>query len=188
MASPNQMMIALLGLLAVAGYQNRDKLGELFGRISGRDAGALPPSQPGTSPTNSTTVPGSAGTDAGLGGLLGGLGGLFGGGGQARGGGIGGAIGELMESFSGSGHGDTVKSWVETGPNRPVTTSQLENALGADTITSLTRQTGLSRDELLARLQAILPEAVDKMTPEGRLPTQAESTAMISRIQKEAGL
>jgi uncharacterized protein YidB (DUF937 family) len=35
------------------------------------------------------------------------------------------------------------------------------------------KQTGLSRDELLKRLSQVLPEAVDKMTPEGRLPTAA---------------
>jgi len=182
MASSNQM-IALLGLLAVAGYQNRDKLGELFGKVAGGGAGVAPPPPQGTPPQ---TAPNTTAADAGLGGLLGGLGGLLGGGGQAAsGGGIGGALGELMDSFSGSGHGDTVKSWVETGPNRGVTGSQLESALGADTIDTLTKQTGLSRDELLARLQAVLPDAVDKMTPDGRLPTQAESTAMMTRIQAQ---
>jgi uncharacterized protein YidB (DUF937 family) len=174
-------MIALLGLLAVAGYQNRDKLGELFGKLSAGGAGAAPLPGPGTRQPQAT-APDRTGTDAGLGGLLGGLGGLLGGSGQARGG-IGGALSELVDSFSRSGHAETAKSWVETGPNRQLSSGQLESALGADTIGSLTRQTGLSQDELLARLQSILPEAVDKMTPEGRLPTPAEDEAMLARMQ-----
>src|SRR6185436_11925968 len=81
--------------------------------------GVAPPPVQGTPPQ---AAPNTTAADAGLGGLLGGLGGLLGGGGQAAsGGGIGGALGDLMDSFSGSGHGDTVKSWVETGPNRGVT-------------------------------------------------------------------
>jgi uncharacterized protein YidB (DUF937 family) len=168
----SNQMIALLGLLAVAGYQNRDKLGELLGKVTGGGAGVAPPPPPGTPGAPPQAAPNITGANAGLGGLLGGLGGLLGGSGQAStGGGIGGVLGELMNSFSGNGHGETVRSWVETGPNRPVTGSQLESALGADTIDSLTKQTGLSRDELLARLQAVLPAAVDKMTPDGRLPT-----------------
>jgi uncharacterized protein YidB (DUF937 family) len=170
MASSNQM-IALLGLLAVAGYQNRDKLGELFGKVSGGGAGVAPPTPQGT-PSTPPQARDTTAADTGLGGLLGGLGGLLGGSGQAAaGGGIGGVLGELLDTFSGKGHGDIVKSWVDTGPNRAVTGGQLESALGADTIGSLIKQTGLSRDELLARLQAVLPEAVDKMTPDGRLPT-----------------
>src|SRR6185436_457318 len=118
----SNQMIALLGLLAVAGYQNRDKLGELLGKVSGGGAGVAPPPPQGTPPTPPQAAPNTTAANAGLGGLLGGLGGLLGGGGQAAsGGGIRGALGDLMDSFSGSGHGDTVKSWVETGPNRGVT-------------------------------------------------------------------
>src|SRR5664279_2082468 len=116
MASSNQM-IALLGMLAVAGYQNRDKLGELLGKVTGGGAGVAPPLPRGTPPTPSQGTPNTTAANAGLGGLLGSLGGLLGGSGQAgAGGGIGGILGELMDSFSGNGHGDTVRSWVETGP------------------------------------------------------------------------
>ena len=157
-------MTALLALLAVAGYQNRDRLGEMLGKITGQ--GQSNPSSEANTGLGSESP--SAG---GLGGLLGGL---FGGAsaGQATTGGL----GELIENITAKGHGEVADSWVRTGPNKELGTGQLADALGSDTIEQLTRQTGLSRDELLSRLQSVLPTAVDKLTPEGRLPTEAETS------------
>ncbi len=153
-------LIALLGLLAVAGYQNRDKLGEMLGKITN------PQSAPGTP---SGTGQGSGG----LGGLLGNLGGLFGG--AATGGGIAGTLGDLLNGFHKSGQGDVAQSWVSTGPNREPTATDLNAALGDDAIQQLMAQTGLSKEELLTRLKTVLPTAVDSLTPEGRLPTEDEA-------------
>ena len=147
-------MTALLGLLAIAGYQNRDKLSEMIGGLGGGASGA----------------PGGAGSTGGAGGL-GGLGGLLGGlGGAGAGGLLSGGLGELMDRFKQNGHGDTAESWVGTGPNKEVAPHQLEQAIGPDVLENLTKQTGLSREELLSRLSRELPQAVDKYTPEGRLP------------------
>lgn len=163
-------MTALLGLLAVAGYQNRDKLSEMLGS-RGQGAGG--------------TGLGGASAGGGLGGALGGLlggqggasgqgglGGLLGGlaGGAGLGGVLGGGLSEMQGRFRQAGHGDTVDSWVGAGPNREVSPRDLEQAIGEDTIADLTEQTGLSRDELLARLSRELPNAVDRYTPDGRLP------------------
>ena len=79
-----------------------------------------------------------------------------------------------MDRFKQSGQSETADSWVATGPNKEVTPSQLERAIGPDVLETLSKQTGLSRDELLARLSRELPGAVDKYTPQGRLPTEAE--------------
>ena len=79
-----------------------------------------------------------------------------------------------MDRFKQSGQGETANSWVKTGPNKPVTPSQLEQAIGPEVLDTLSKQTGLSRSELLARLSRELPDAVDKYTPQGRLPTEAE--------------
>ena len=106
----------------------------------------------------------------GLGGLLGQLG-L---GGASAGGILSGGLGELLERFQQSGQADTAKSWVNTGPNKPCTAEQLEQAIGPEVLETLSRQTGLPRDELVSRLCRELPDAVDKYTPEGRLPTEAE--------------
>jgi uncharacterized protein YidB (DUF937 family) len=148
-------MTALLGLLAIAGYQNRDKLSEMIGGLGGGASGA----------------PGSAGGMGGAGGL-GGLGGLLGSlGGAGAGGLLSGGLGELVDRFKQNGHGETAESWVGTGPNKEVAPHQLEQAIGPDVLDNLTKQTGLSREELLSRLSRELPQAVDKYTPEGRIPT-----------------
>ena len=145
-------MTALLGLLAIAGYQNRDKIAEMLGGLG-------------------QGTPGAAG-QGGLGGLLGQLGSSLGGAGA--GGILSGGLRELIDRFKQSGQAETAESWVKTGPNKPCTPSQLEQAIGPEVLETLTKQTGLSRDELLARLCRELPDAVDKYTPQGRLPTEAE--------------
>jgi uncharacterized protein YidB (DUF937 family) len=151
-------MTALLGLLAIAGYQNRDKIAEMLGGL-GKGA----PGRPG--------APAEQG--GGLGGLLGQLGGGLGG--ASAGGILSGGLGELLDRFKQSGQGDTAESWVKTGPNKPVEPEQLERAIGPDVLGALAQQTGLSREELLARLTRELPNAVDKYTPQGRLPSEAEA-------------
>jgi uncharacterized protein YidB (DUF937 family) len=143
-------MTALLGLLAIAGYQNRDKLAEMLG-----GAGAK------TGPDGST--------QPGLGGLLGNLTGMLGGAGA--GGLLSGGIGELLEKFKQNGQGETAQSWVNDGPNKEVSPPQLKQAIGPDVLAALEQQTGLSQEELLARLSRELPAAIDKYTPGGRLPS-----------------
>ena len=151
-------MVALLGLLAVAGYQNRDKIAEVLG-------GGKP-------------APGSAaGANNPQGGVLGKLGGMLGGAGVGSV--LSGGLGQLVERFRQNGHGQVADSWVSTGPNQEVAPDQLEQAIGPDVLNTLAQQTGLSREELLARLTRELPAAVDKFTPAGRLPTEAEASKLI---------
>ena len=95
-------------------------------------------------------------------------------GGASAGGILSGGLGELMDRFKQSGQGETADSWVGTGPKKPVTPTQLEQAIGPEVLETLSKQTGLSREELLARLSRALPDAVDKYTPQGRLPTEAD--------------
>jgi uncharacterized protein YidB (DUF937 family) len=93
-------------------------------------------------------------------------------GGTTPGGILGGGLSELIDRFKQSGQGETAESWVRTGPNQPVTPPQLEQAIGPEVLDTLSRQTGLSRQELLARLSRELPDAVDRYTPQGRLPNE----------------
>jgi uncharacterized protein YidB (DUF937 family) len=154
-------MTALLGLLAVAGYQNRDKLAEMLsGASSSPGRSGLGMGQQGGAGRVGAGEPGG-----GLGGLLGGLGGA------GVGGLLGGGLGELVESFRQHGQGDVADSWVGTGPNKEIAPSQLEQAIGSDVLSHLTQQTGLSKEELLSRLSRELPQAVDKYTPDGRIPS-----------------
>jgi uncharacterized protein YidB (DUF937 family) len=117
----------------------------------------------GASANNPT--PGGGG---GQGGLLGNLGAMLGGAGV--GGLLNGGIGELLEKFKQNGQGETAQSWVNDGPNKEVSPPQLKQAIGPDVLAALEQQTGLSQEELLARLSRELPAAVDKYTPDGRLP------------------
>jgi len=150
-------MTALLGLLAVAGYQNRDKLAELFGGGGQR----VPPNNP--------AAPAQPNPAGGLGGLLSGLGGSTGVTGGA-GSFLNGGLGQLIDRFQQNGHGAAAQSWVSQGPNQAIAPSQLEQAIGPDMLATLTQKTGLSREDLLARLSKELPQAVDQYTPDGRLP------------------
>jgi uncharacterized protein YidB (DUF937 family) len=165
-------MTALLGLLAIAGYQNRDKLAELIKGASGGSPQPSPgnaqgPSHQGSLPHGS--LPQGSSEQGGLGGLLGNLGGTLGSGGV--GGLLGGGLGELLERFKQNGQGEVAQSWIDSGPNKELPAPQLKQAIGADVLAALQQQTGLSQDELLARLSRELPAAVDKYTPDGRLPS-----------------
>jgi uncharacterized protein YidB (DUF937 family) len=148
-------LTALLALLAFAGYQNRDKLADLL-RGAQRN--------PGTPPQ----VP-----EGGTGGALpGNLGGALSG--KSIGDLLSGGLRDLVDAFTQKGHGDVADSWVGRGPNKQIAPPQLENAIGSDVLENLSKLTGLSREEILSRLSKHLPEAVDKYTPEGRVPTAAE--------------
>jgi len=126
--------------------------------------GSPAPTTPAPSPT-----PSSGPGGGGLGGLLGGL--LAGG---AAGSVISGGLGDLLKQLQQSGHSETASSWVGNGPNKPISPNDLANALGADQINNLMSQSGLSREELLNGLSRHLPEVVDHLTPDGRLPSDSE--------------
>jgi len=114
----------------------------------------------------------------GLGGLLkGGLGGLLAGG--AAGSVISGGLGDLLKQLQQNGHGETANSWVGPGANKPISSGDLANALGADQINALSAQSGLSRDDLLSGLSQYLPDVVNHLTPDGRLPTESELSGRI---------
>ncbi|UPK34231.1 YidB family protein [Bradyrhizobium sp. 186] len=142
-------LTALLGLIAIAGYQNRDKLVEMLGGIgSGNQTGGQPQTRQG--------------------GLLGNLTGMIGGSGV--GGLLSSGLGELLERFKQNGQADAAQSWINDGPNKDISPPQLKQAIGTDILAALEQQTGLPQEELLARLSRELPAAVDKYTPGGRLP------------------
>ena len=101
-----------------------------------------------------------AGSNEGAGGLLAGLGGL-------------------LNKLQQGGLGNATDSWVGTGQNQPAPPNQLGSALGPDVIKSLAQRSGISEDELTQQLSRVLPGLVDKLTPNGRLPTEAELSRMM---------
>jgi uncharacterized protein YidB (DUF937 family) len=87
-------------------------------------------------------------------------------------------VGNTVQDFERSGHGEIARSWVGRGQNRSITPENLEGALGEGGIRDLMQQTGMERDELLATLSEHLPRVIDHLTPEGRLPTEQEASRL----------
>ena len=150
-------MTALLGLLALAGYQNKDKIAEMLG-----GAGS------GQHPQAGTAMSGSG--PGGAGGLLADIGKALGTGGA--GGFLGGSIGQLVDHFRQNGHGETADSWVRQGQNRNMAPHEVGQALGPDLLNAIAQRTGLSHDELMTRLSRTLPGAIDQYTPGGAVPAR----------------
>ena len=122
MATKSTMLKALLGLAVVAGWQNRDKIGDFVKGMTGNSDNPA------------------------------------------------GGLGGVIDSFKKAGLGEKAESWIGMGKNEPVSAPEVEKGVGGDVLDDLIKQTGLSREELLKRLSAVLPEVVDKMTPSGKLP------------------
>lgn len=189
------MTMAILALLAYKGYKH------LSG--SGQVAPNAPAPQPTPQQVPSDTSAGGGGLLGNvLGGLLGGgaaRGGGLGnalGGGSSGGGGLGdllkgplggmlaggaagsilsGGLGSLLQQMQQNGHGQVAQSWVGTGENHDISEGDLAKSIGIDDIDAVAKQTGMSRDDLLAGLRRELPNAVDRLTPHGRLPTEDEA-------------
>ncbi|MDH2403837.1 YidB family protein [Bradyrhizobium sp. SSUT18] len=164
------MTMALLGLLAWKAFKH----------MTAGQPGAAPQQRSPLPPPTPVNTGGDAlpGGSGGLGDLLkGGLGGLLAGG--AAGTVLSGGLGDLLNQLQQGGHGDAANTWVGKGENKAIAPGDLANALGADQIESLSAQSGLSRDELLSGLSQYLPQVIDHLTPDGRLPTENELSGRI---------
>ena len=118
----------------------------ILGKMFGGGSSASPPAQPGPTP-----VP----TDAPAGSILGGL-------------------GDLIGKLTAGGAAPQVNSWIGPGANQSIQPGQLGSALGQTTLDDLAARTGMSREELLNQLSAALPQLINHLTPNGRMPTLAD--------------
>jgi len=109
--------------------------------------------------------------------LKGGLGGLLGGG--AGGSVVSGGLSDLLKQFQQNGQGDVAKSWIGAGQNKAISPNDLATALGADRVNTLASFSGMSRSDLLNQLSQQLPDVVDQLTPDGRLPTEQEAARFV---------
>jgi uncharacterized protein YidB (DUF937 family) len=96
-------------------------------------------------------------------------------------GGVLGGLGGLLNKLQQGGLGNAANSWVGSGQNQPASPGQLGSALGPNILKTLAQQSGLSEDELTKQLSQVLPGLVDKLTPNGRLPTMAELSKMMEQ-------
>lgn len=163
------MTMAILALLAWKAMKH-------FG--GGQQPGSAPTQAPPKLPGNVTASLPGGGMGGGLSDMLkGGLGGLLAGG--AAGSILSGGLGDLLNQFQQKGLGDQADSWVSNEPNKQISPGDLASALGADQIEALSAQSGLSRDELLQGLSQYLPDVVNQLTPDGRLPSDDELSGRI---------
>ncbi len=81
-----------------------------------------------------------------------------------------GGLNGLLSQFAAKGLGDVFESWVGTGKNASISPNQIQNVLGSDQIKNIASKLGLSSDDVLSQLSDLLPQAVDKLTPEGKIP------------------
>jgi uncharacterized protein YidB (DUF937 family) len=126
-------------------------LGKMFG---GGGSSAPSPSAPMPNPMPAQ-IPTSVPTDAPSSSILDGLGGLIG-------------------RLTAGGAGQHVNTWVGPGQNQPIEPGQLGGALGGGVLDEISKRTGMSQQELLQQLSVILPQVINKMTPNGRMPTLAD--------------
>lgn len=81
-----------------------------------------------------------------------------------------GGIGNLVQKFTSNGLGDVVSSWVGKGENQPVSQDQIQNVLGPEKIQEISSQTGMDNNAITGQLSKLLPQVVDKLTPDGKVP------------------
>lgn len=81
-----------------------------------------------------------------------------------------GGLGGIADKFASGGLGDIVNSWIGTGTNKPVSTDQLTSVIGKEQITDIANKTGLPIGEVTSQLANNLPNIIDRLTPEGKIP------------------
>lgn len=81
-----------------------------------------------------------------------------------------GGLGGLIDKFNNQGLGDAISSWISTGENQPVSGEQITNTLGTDTIQKIAEKLGIPDTEVSRNLAALIPQVIDRLTPEGTVP------------------
>ncbi|MBL0213829.1 MAG: DUF937 domain-containing protein [Myxococcales bacterium] len=83
-----------------------------------------------------------------------------------------GGVHAVLDKFHAGGLGDKVQSWVGMAKNLPISADQINSVLGNDTVKSIAAKAGIPADKVASALAQLLPHAVDKMTPDGKLPAK----------------
>lgn len=81
-----------------------------------------------------------------------------------------GGLENLVSAFRDKGLGDAVASWIGTGQNLPISSAQLQSVLGNEQVEAIAQKLGLSTPDVAQKLATLLPQVIDKLTPDGQLP------------------
>lgn len=82
-----------------------------------------------------------------------------------------GGLSGLVQAFSNKGLADVAASWVSTGKNLPISPEQIQAVLGNSQIREIAQKLGLSPEAASTQLSQMLPTVVDKLTPDGNIPS-----------------
>ena len=180
-----------------------DLLGGLAGQAMGNQSPPAPARRPagGTPNTSSVLIallpvvlgmlsnrgsqrgmPGQMSSGGGLGDLLGQvLGGAAGGAGSA------GGLGGILAQLQGAGFGEQADSWVGRGANKPIPADAMSQIFGPDALEQISRQAGLSQEDTSRGLSELLPEVIDRVTPDGDLPDDEALTSTMADLARRLG-
>ncbi len=95
-----------------------------------------------------------------------------------------GGLSGLLQTLQQGGLAEAAKSWVSTGQNLPVSAEQIQGALGSDTLKNLAAQLGLNTDQVSGHLAELLPQVIDKLTPDGAVPSEGNLMSMGMELLK----
>ena len=95
-----------------------------------------------------------------------------------------GGIGGLVETFKSKGLNEIMSSWVSTGQNLPISGNQIQDVLGSGLIQQFAKKLGSSREEVSGSLASLLPEIIDKLSPNGSLPESGALLQQLSSLKK----
>ena len=98
-----------------------------------------------------------------------------------------GGLAELLERFQRAGYGEQVRSWVGTGQNMPLPSDALESVFGRGGLAEIARRAGLSEQDTTRGLSQLMPEVVDRVTPEGRVPAADSLLASVDALARRIG-
>jgi uncharacterized protein YidB (DUF937 family) len=162
MSGLDDLLGGLLGGKGGAGGADLGSIGDILGQLSGQARGG------------SSGLGGGGGLLAALLPLLSGL--------LANGG-----LGRILSGFQQQGLGAEADSWVGTGANEPVTGAQVEGVIGSDEIARIAEQLGVSPQEAADAIAEVLPQMVDKVSPQGELPAETDLDSLFATIQAAGG-
>jgi uncharacterized protein YidB (DUF937 family) len=104
--------------------------------------------------------------------------------GMLSGGGVSGGLTGLVNMFNQKGLGDVVNSWVSTGKNLPISPEQIQSVLGSSQVQALAAKAGIDPSKASAAIAQILPQLVDKATPNGQIPSGGIMDALSGFLKK----
>jgi uncharacterized protein YidB (DUF937 family) len=100
----------------------------------------------------------------------------------------GGGLGDLLEQLQRAGYGEQARSWVGTGANLPISPEAMSQVFGRDALSKIASQAGLSEQEASAGLTEVLPQVVDRLTPQGEMPDLDSLASSVGDLRRRLGL